>query len=135
MDDFMGKQLVKVKFTCDAEETKFKESLDYFKVSAVSPIVPCACVTHWLDGDNGLTALLQGGYDSEESFAELDKALAAKEAPGADRLYFLSVPPTVFGAVCTCINSQSRARAPGKTQVLVEKPFGRDSRTFMVGPI
>lgn len=102
IDEFCAKQLVKVKFDSAEEETKFKSCLDYF----------------------------QGGYDDEEKFAQLDKALAAREAPGADRLFFLSVPPTVFGDVCTMINNQARAAAPGKTQVLVEKPFGRDSRTF-----
>eukprot|EP01050_Picozoa_sp_SAG11_P019507 SAG11_NODE_3116_length_2674_cov_4.690097_3_plen_212_part_00 len=89
MDDFCAKQLVKVAFTSEEEEAKFKASLDYF----------------------------QGGYDDEGAFADLDKALSAKEAPGSDRLYFLSVPPTVFGDVCTCIDKNSRAHAPGKTQV------------------
>ena len=102
MDEFCEKQLVNVAFDDAEEEKKFKDCLDYF----------------------------QGGYDEESKFAELDKALAAREAPGADRLFFLSVPPTVFGDVCTMINNQARAGGGGKTQVLVEKPFGRDSRTF-----
>ena len=89
MDEFCAKQLVNVEFTSDEEEAKFVDCLDYF----------------------------QGGYDEEQKFADLDKALAAREAPGADRLFFLSVPPTVFGDVCTMINNQARAAAPGKTQV------------------
>ena len=102
MVDFCAKQLMKVAFSSSTEENRFKGCLDYF----------------------------QGGYDNADDFAALDKTLAAKESKGANRLYFLSVPPTVFGSVCSCINSSARANNGGVTQVLVEKPFGRDSRTF-----
>jgi glucose-6-phosphate 1-dehydrogenase len=102
IEDFCAKQLVKVDFLTAEEETRFIGCLQYF----------------------------QGGYDKEEDFQRLGTALSAHETPGTDRLYFLSVPPTVFGSVCSCINRHSRAPAPGLTRVLVEKPFGRDSRTF-----
>ena len=40
-----------------------------------------------------------GGYDAEESYSRLDESMKVYEAgkPG-NRLYFLSVPPTIFGA-------------------------------------
>lgn len=102
MEEFCKKQLVNVKYDSAEEEAKFKDCLDYF----------------------------QGSYADEEKFVQLDKALARREAPGANRLFVLSVPPTVFGDVCSLINKHVRAAAPGKTRVLVEKPFGRDLRTF-----
>jgi len=73
----------------------------------------------------------QGKYDKEEDFAKLHETLLELEgnAPCGHRLFFLSVPPTVFG--CVCQNIHLRARAVGGfTRVIIEKPFGRDSRTF-----
>ena len=102
IEDFCTKQLANVEFTSEQEETKFKACLFYFK----------------------------GGYDDPDAFTELDKVLSAKETVGSNRMYFLSVPPTVFGNVCQNIDKFARAKVPGKIFVLVEKPFGRDSRSF-----
>jgi len=100
--DFCEKQLINVKFASPAERNRFASCLHYF----------------------------QGGYDKDEDFQRLHDTLASTEEAGNDRLYFLSVPPTVFGSVCARIDQHARAAHPGKTRVLVEKPFGRDSRTF-----
>jgi len=72
----------------------------------------------------------QGTYDEEEDFARLGRHLADLEGgQGGGRIFFLSVPPTVFGCVCEKIHQ--RARAPGGfTRLIIEKPFGRDSRSF-----
>ena len=48
---------------------------------------------------------------------------------GANRLFFLSVPPTIFGAVTEMISMHVRS-ASGFTRLMIEKPFGRDSPTF-----
>jgi len=72
-----------------------------------------------------------GAYDQPEAFVELDQKLKQYEAgkPG-NRLYFLSIPPTIFGDVCKCIGEKSRAVKGGFTHLIIEKPFGRDSATF-----
>jgi glucose-6-phosphate 1-dehydrogenase len=76
-----------------------------------------------------------GGYDASSSYEELDCKLRAYErahpsgAPG-NRLFFLSVPPTVFGTVAEMISLHCRASAGGFTRLMIEKPFGRDSASF-----
>ncbi len=76
-----------------------------------------------------------GGYDDAKSYAELDARLRAYELshpsgrPG-NRLFCLSVPPTVFGTVAEMISASSRAANGGFTRLLIEKPFGRDSASF-----
>jgi len=73
----------------------------------------------------------QGKYDKEEDFARLHHTLLELEGKTGNghRLFFLSVPPTVFACVCQNIHLQTRA-VGGFTRVIIEKPFGRDSRTF-----
>jgi len=76
-----------------------------------------------------------GGYDEATSYEQLDQELRAYEAahpshrPG-NRLFFLSVPPTVFGTVTEMISRHSRAATGGFTRLMIEKPFGRDSASF-----
>ena len=76
-----------------------------------------------------------GGYDAPASYSVLDDELAVYEnshpsgKPG-NRLFFLSVPPTVFGTVAEMISNACRAPTGGFTRLMIEKPFGRDSVTF-----
>ena len=72
-----------------------------------------------------------GGYDSDESYERLGKTIGGFEGgkPG-NRLYFLSVPPTIFGAVTAKLSAHCRAVEGGFTRLMIEKPFGRDSETF-----
>lgn len=72
----------------------------------------------------------QGNYDREEDFVRLHNSLVQMEETGsANRMFFLSVPPTVFCSVCENIHRNVRP-ANGFVRLLIEKPFGRDSRTF-----
>jgi len=72
----------------------------------------------------------QGGYSDESDFARLNSFLQASEGGhGGNRLFFLSVPPTVFGCVCEKIHQRARA-SKGFTRLIIEKPFGRDSQSF-----
>lgn len=72
-----------------------------------------------------------GPYDSPDSFKALAEELTALEGGRpSNRLYYLSVPPTLFGAICVLIDEQCRAVEPGFTRLMIEKPFGRDSETF-----
>merc|ERR1739848_463761 len=84
----------------------------------------------------------QGGYDSEEGFANLDQSLAgheqayleslqdASDASDADanRIFYMSIPPSVFLPAAECTSKKASA-TNGWTRVIVEKPFGRDSET------
>ena len=82
-----------------------------------------------------------GSYDASSSYQELHALLSALEEahpsglPG-NRLFFLSVPPTVFGTAAQMISRNVRAPATagggdgGFTRLMIEKPFGRDSASF-----
>ena len=76
------------------------------------------------------------GYDVDKAYRRLDVELDAYEADlgvAGNRLFFLSVPPTVFGTVCTLIHKFAVAKGRGPfTRCIIEKPFGRDSRSFKV---
>ena len=89
-----------------------------------------------------------GGYEAPESYQSLAEEMREYEAghaadarrtggPPADgatvtgnRLYFLSVPPSIFGGVAAMIHEYGRAPAGGFTRLMIEKPFGRDSASF-----
>jgi len=72
-----------------------------------------------------------GGYDAPESYAKLDAGIKEYEAgePG-NRIFFMSVPPTVFGIVAEMIKTNACAVEGAHTRVMIEKPFGQDSQTF-----
>ncbi len=73
----------------------------------------------------------EGGYDDPDAFLRLDVFLTDFEGgrPG-NRLFFLSIPPFVFGSVCQCISQYARGKLGGFTHLVIEKPFGRDSSSF-----
>ena len=72
-----------------------------------------------------------GAYDAPESYERLASSMAAYEASQTgNRLFFLSVPPSIFGAVTQMISQHGRAATGGFTRLMIEKPFGRDTPTF-----
>ena len=72
-----------------------------------------------------------GAYDSPESYKQLASELTSLEGGAtSNRLYFLAVPPPLFGDISCMINEHARAPEPGFTRIIIEKPFGRDSETF-----
>ena len=52
-----------------------------------------------------------------------------KGKPGANRIFYLSIPPSIFTAVAGAA-SKAASAPQGWTRVIVEKPFGRDSESF-----
>ncbi|GMH12562.1 hypothetical protein Nepgr_014403 [Nepenthes gracilis] len=69
-----------------------------------------------------------GQYSSKEHFLELDNKL--KQAEGGrqgNRLFYLSIPPSMFVDVVRC--SQCCTSEYGWKRVIVEKPFGNDSKS------
>ncbi len=74
----------------------------------------------------------QGDYSTADTFASLDETLKTgfeRDIGSSNRLFYLAVPPSVFNASCSNINSVARAQK-GWTRVVVEKPFGRDSESY-----
>ncbi|XP_013653276.2 glucose-6-phosphate 1-dehydrogenase 3, chloroplastic isoform X1 [Brassica napus] len=70
-----------------------------------------------------------GQYDSQEHFVTLDKKLKEHEGGRlSNRLFYLSIPPNIFVDAVKCASS-SASSISGWTRVIVEKPFGRDSKT------
>jgi len=73
----------------------------------------------------------QGSYDKEEDFVKLNNHLQTLEGnKGGNRLFFLSVPPTVFGQVCENVKRCVVAPSGHYTRLIIEKPFGRDAQSF-----
>jgi glucose-6-phosphate 1-dehydrogenase len=67
-----------------------------------------------------------GQYDAAESFQALSAEIAKHErGTKAHRLFYLSVPPSIFVAVAQNA-AREAASVSGYTRVIVEKPFGRD---------
>lgn len=74
-----------------------------------------------------------GGYDSSESWQEFNNDLIEREAKaggenGANRIYYLAIPPTIFVSVCKSIKENAMSIS-GWNRIIVEKPFGKDSES------
>ncbi len=54
---------------------------------------------------------------------------AVQDRKKANRIFYLSIPPSIFTAVAGCA-SQAASSPSGWTRVIVEKPFGKDSESF-----
>jgi glucose-6-phosphate 1-dehydrogenase len=68
----------------------------------------------------------QGQYDEPASFVRLSQLANALEGEhAANRIFYLSIPPSVFVPVAQNA-ARHAASANGYTRVIVEKPFGRD---------
>src|SRR5947209_9336274 len=69
-----------------------------------------------------LCSLLQyvsGDYHDQATYTKLRQALASAQRP----LYYLAIPPSMFGAV---VEGLGQADIVNNARVIVEKPFGRD---------
>ena len=75
-----------------------------------------------------------GAYDQAESYERLDAMITKdhEQKKAGNRIFFLSIPPTIFGAVTQCISEKARAPQGGYTRLMIEKPFGRDTESFEV---
>lgn len=111
LDDAEFKKKISEKFSIDednkdAEEKKRKEFLD-------------RCVYH------------RGKYDEAESFADLDKLLQEyeeKAGDGANRLFYLAIPPSVYADAAKAIREKGLSKK-GWNRFVLEKPFGRDAES------
>ncbi len=85
----------------------------------------------WDDFERGIH-YVQGEFDHAETYAALKAQLAALDAERGtrNRLYYLAVPPSEFGAIVSHLREADLIEEPGGdrpiTRVVVEKPFGND---------
>mmetsp|Transcript_83787 Transcript_83787/g.130743 ORF Transcript_83787/g.130743 Transcript_83787/m.130743 type:complete len:767 (+) Transcript_83787:61-2361(+) len=72
-----------------------------------------------------------GDYSGEDGYAALNKHLTELEKGAkANRIFFFSVPPTIFADVASGLKAKACAPEGGFTRLIIEKPFGRDSESF-----
>ena len=68
-------------------------------------------------------------YGDEEAYTEfianVSKYEALTTSPACNRLFYLAIPPNVFGECGIAIKNVGMAMT-GWTRVVIEKPFGRD---------
>jgi glucose-6-phosphate 1-dehydrogenase len=72
---------------------------------------------------------VQGAYDKQNDYENLSTKLATLENGSADRIFYLSLPPNVFLDSANYLNKHCRTTS-GYNRIIVEKPFGRDLKTF-----
>ena len=58
-----------------------------------------------------------------------DACAWAQDRQHANRIFYLSIPPSIFTDVAACA-SEAASSASGWNRVIVEKPFGRDLASF-----
>lgn len=75
---------------------------------------------------------VHGSYDKDEDFQHLEEVIqdGEKELGSQDgkynRLFYLALPPSVFGELCEMIRKNCWLGDKGYTRVIIEKPFGHD---------
>lgn len=67
----------------------------------------------------GLLRYVDGDYNSDATFKELEKTLDGAQRP----THYLAIPPVLFGTVISGLKKQGLNE---NARVVVEKPFGRD---------
>ena len=67
----------------------------------------------------GLLRYVDGDYQDDATFAELEKQLGGAARP----LHYLAIPPSLF---TTVVAKLARLSSTPQARVIVEKPFGRD---------
>jgi glucose-6-phosphate 1-dehydrogenase len=69
----------------------------------------------------------QGKYDDRTGFKKLKVYLEKIEEGGANRLYYMSIPPSLFPTIITNLDATNQlTEDQGWRRVVVEKPFGTD---------
>lgn len=76
---------------------------------------------------------VSGSYDDDEKYIALEKhirsledLLAVNTAPSRNRLFYLALPPSVFGQVSQHLRRNVYPGNEGSARVIIEKPFGHD---------
>ncbi|MDR0594689.1 MAG: glucose-6-phosphate dehydrogenase [Bifidobacteriaceae bacterium] len=72
---------------------------------------------------------VSGDIADPATYSQLGQALEASDrdlGTGANRVFYLSMPPGTFAAICRHLAESGLARPPAQAKVVIEKPFGRD---------
>ncbi|KAL0477341.1 glucose-6-phosphate 1-dehydrogenase [Acrasis kona] len=73
---------------------------------------------------------VKGSYNQAQDFINLSEKLTSYEAGvSTDRLFYFSLPSTVFLEVAQNLNKHTRTSS-GYNRIVVEKPFGKNTETF-----
>lgn len=77
-----------------------------------------------------LCSYVSGNYDKDAGYIELATHVAGLEdemqVKRRDRLFYLALPPAVFGQVSTHLRRNVYPGEQGTARVVIEKPFGHD---------
>ena len=69
----------------------------------------------------------QGKYAEAADFESLSAHLDALETPSTNRLFYMSIPPSLFHTILTNLDATGQLKENGGwRRVVVEKPFGTD---------
>jgi glucose-6-phosphate 1-dehydrogenase len=77
----------------------------------------------------GRVSYLAGSYDDPETYLRLAERLAALDAEagtGANRLFYLATPPSLYPLIVEQLGLSGLSQSEGWTRIIIEKPFGRD---------
>lgn len=86
---------------------------------------------HVMEEFKSCISYVSGAYDKAEAFQKLNAEIEAHEnqygsATKKNRLFYLALPPSVFGDVAKQLKEQCYGKSGGWNRLVVEKPFGRD---------
>ncbi|KAL6040782.1 Glucose-6-phosphate 1-dehydrogenase 1, chloroplastic [Balamuthia mandrillaris] len=76
----------------------------------------------------------QGLYDSGDSWKEFDKVMKEREKQyghgehGANRIFYMAIPPSIFEDTARALRPNAMSKT-GWNRIVVEKPFGRDTKS------
>ena len=69
----------------------------------------------------------QGKYDDQAGFEEFSSYLNSLESGAANRLYYMSIPPSLFPVIISNLDATNQLKEDGGwRRVVIEKPFGTD---------
>ena len=77
----------------------------------------------------GRISYLEGGYDDPETYRRLAERLAeldGEAGTGANRLFYIATPPTLYPIIVEQLGLSGLNSSDGWTRIIIEKPFGRD---------
>ena len=69
-----------------------------------------------------------GNYNSTDDFKQLEKAIQKKGVAAANRLFYMSIPPSIFIETSHSIRDSGIMKTDSNrwSRIVLEKPFGRD---------
>lgn len=83
-----------------------------------------------------ISSYVSGQYDTDDGFIELRKHIEelekgpVSEGLKRDRLFYLALPPSVFGQVAAHLKHNVYPGKEGTARIIIEKPFGSDLSSY-----